>query len=113
MAWIRHDSGHQTTIKNEQALGSASPLQTDEDGYAEIDDEEAAEMLVILDGHIDFADPPTEDDSLDAETFVDRTPMADVIDDLETGEYDDYLDAIESAADRQGVIEAVEARREA
>lgn len=51
----------------------------------------------------------------DPDAFVDRTPMSEVIDDLETGEYDDVLDLIEDAEedgrDRDGVADAIEARR--
>lgn len=54
--------------------------------------------------------------ALDVGAFVDRTPMEDVIADIESGEYDDHLDGIQSAeADgrgRKGVLDAIQARRE-
>lgn len=137
MAYIRHDSHGQTTIKNSQALGSASPLETDEDGYAEIGDD-AADLLAALDTHVDVVSAPAsakdedesddeaggtesddgeaEDEGFDAEAFVDRTPMSEVIEDLESGDYDEHLDAIEAAEaenrDREGVTDAITARRE-
>ena len=55
-------------------------------------------------------------DFASAEEFVDRTPQSEVTDDLETGDYDAYLDAIESAErsndDRNGVTKAISERRE-
>jgi|GEM_PF-1468934 hypothetical protein len=48
----------------------------------------------------------------DAAEFVDRTPMDDVVDDIESGDYDDHLEAIKEAADREGVQDAVSERRE-
>lgn len=63
----------------------------------------------------DVDDEPDNDD-FDAEWFVDRTPQDEVVADIETGEYDDVLDAIEAAEeagrDRNGVADAIEARRE-
>ena len=52
------------------------------------------------------------DEEFDAEAFVDRTPMDDVVDDIESGEADDHLDAVEEAAEREGVKDAVESRRD-
>jgi hypothetical protein len=43
---------------------------------------------------------------------LDELTVSDVEDALATGEYDDQLDMIEEAADRVGVQEAVEDRRE-
>ena len=48
----------------------------------------------------------------DAAGFVNRTPMDDVVDDIESGDYDDHLEAIKEAADREGVQDAVSERRE-
>jgi len=62
------------------------------------------------DAEEDGGDASGEDFSADA--FVDRTPMEDVVQDLESGEYDAHLDAIEGAADRQGVQDAIADRRE-
>ena len=54
-------------------------------------------------------------DDFDAESFVDRTPMADVVGDIESGDYDAHLDAIARAEtegrDRNGVADAIAARR--
>lgn len=47
-----------------------------------------------------------------AEAFVDRTPLSKVVEDLESGDYDGHLDAIEAAAERQGVLDEVAERRE-
>ena len=60
----------------------------------------------------DEADSEAEEEEFDAEAFVDRTPMDDVVDDIENGEADDHLDAVAEAADREGVQDAVEARRD-
>jgi hypothetical protein len=57
-------------------------------------------------------DADDADAEFDAAAFVARTPMGDVVENLETGEYDDHLDAIEAAADRKGVLETVADRRE-
>lgn len=52
-----------------------------------------------------------ESDGFDAEAFADRTPMDDVIEDIEAGEADEHLDAVAEAADRVGVQDAVGERR--
>lgn len=113
MVWIRHESGEKTVIKNAQALGPESPLETDADGYAEVDDAEAADLLATLDPNVQVVAAPEDDGTFEAEAFVDRTPMSEVIEDLETGDYDGHLDAIEAAADRKGVQTAIDERREA
>jgi hypothetical protein len=117
MVWIRHPSGEQTTIKNGQALGPESPLETDENGHAEVDEEERADLLATLDPNVEtLSSPPETDDGpeeFDAESFVDRTPMSEVVEDLETGDYDDHLDEIEATADRVGVQDAIDERRDA
>lgn len=51
------------------------------------------------------------DDGFDADAFVDRTPMEDVVEDIRAGEVDDHLDAVAEAADRVGVEDAVGERR--
>lgn len=66
MAWIRHASGGQTTIKNAQALGDVSPLETDADGYAEVEDADAADLLATLDPHVEVVSgPPNNTATLD------------------------------------------------
>jgi len=121
MAWVHHDSHGQTTIVNEQALGPESPLETDEDGYAEVEDDEVAELLAAMDAHVGVVGPPghgtsDESDEFDAGSFVDRTPMEEVISDIESGDYDGHLDVIEAAEvedrGRTGVANAIADRRE-
>ena len=57
-----------------------------------------------------------EDDAFDAAAFVDRTPMDDVVEDIESGEVDAHLEEVAAAEaegrDRQGVADAVTDRRE-
>lgn len=112
MPWIRHDSHEQTTIKNRQALGPESPLETDDDGCAEVDDEEAAELLAALDAHVTYNPARAGSEQFDAAAFVDRTPMDAVISDIRSGDYDEHLDAIDAEASRQGVQDAIDARRD-
>jgi len=113
MVWIRHESGEQTVIKNGQALGPESPLETDEAGLAEVEDEDRAALLTTLDPNVvRTSEPDTDDDEFDAAEFVDRTPMDDVVGDIESGDVDDHLEAIKEAADREGVQDAVSERRE-
>lgn len=54
--------------------------------------------------------------TFDAAVFVDRVPQDDVIADIESGEYDAHLDAIEAAEtegkERNGVLDTIDARRE-
>ncbi|QLH78678.1 hypothetical protein HZS55_15890 [Halosimplex rubrum] len=52
-----------------------------------------------------------EGDGFDAAAFVDRTPMDDVVEDIQAGEADDHLRAVAEAADRVGVEDAVGQRR--
>lgn len=107
------------------ACGLVEPLQF-EDGYATVEDETTADRIVATHSHIHYpATHPdaerssvpesTDSNEFDAESFVDRVPMSDVIDDIESGMVDHQLDAIESAEtdgkDRQGVHDAIEARR--
>lgn len=53
------------------------------------------------------------EDGFDAEAFADRTPVSDVVDDIEDGKVDDHLDAIADADDRVTVEAAIEDRQEA
>lgn len=113
MVRLAHDSGEAVTVFSEQALGDESPLEFDENGYAEVHDEEAAELAAAM--HRDIrVEPAAGEDAevFDASSFVDRTPMGEVIDDLESGDYDEFLDAIEAEADREGVQDAIDERRE-
>jgi len=65
-------------------------------------------------GHEDDVDEDDvdEDGAFDAAAFVDRTPMEAVVEDIESGEVDAHLEEIAAAADRVGVQDAVESRRE-
>jgi len=103
-----------------------------DDGVAVVDDEARAEAIadrytgieypesdVDATGDDDSAtddDQEEEEEGFDATDFVDRTPMDDVVKDLESGDYDIHLDAIEAAEadnrDRQGVADAIQERRE-
>lgn len=51
------------------------------------------------------------DDGFDVESFVDRTPVFEVVDDIEAGEADGHLDAVKAADDRVTVEEAVDSRK--
>jgi|AntDeeMetageno51_2_1112566.scaffolds.fasta_scaffold08015_3 hypothetical protein len=97
-----------------------------EDGEAIAEDRETARALARRHTHVhiigavqeaDSDDAVDDDDEgaeeFDASEFVDRTPMSDVVEDLESGDYDDHLDAIDEVAEREGVKDAVDARREA
>ena len=60
----------------------------------------------------DSDDAEEEDtDGFDAAAFVDRTPVDDVVDDIEAGEADGHLEAVQEAADRVGVEDAAGQRR--
>lgn len=120
MRYLQHESGEATTLKNAQVLGGDSPLAFDEDGRAGPIEDVKAEKVSAMHKYVHLGrrargSSDDEDDggeAFDAETFVDRTPMDDVVDDLESGDYDEHLDAIETAADRQGVLDAIEERQE-
>lgn len=56
-----------------------------------------------------------ESSEFNAAAFVNRVPQDDVIDDIESGEYDAQLDVIEAAEkegrNRNGVLDAIDAQR--
>jgi len=123
MRYLLHDSGGAGELRNQQVLGDASPIEFDEDGRAGPVGDELAEKVAAMDAHVslgkrvrgDAADETDDangeaDEDFDAEAFVDRTPMEDVVADIESGDYDDHLEAIKDAADRQGVEKAVDKR---
>jgi hypothetical protein len=129
MRYLTHDSGSEVTVKNAQVLGDESPLEFDDDGRAGPVADELAETVAAMDAHIavgervrdhsaaddggaDHEDDVDEDDAFDAAAFVDRTPMDDVVEDIESGEVDAHLEEIAAAADRVGVQDAVETRME-
>ena len=45
--WLKHESGEATELRNSQVLGDDSPLEFDEDGYAEVDDERGRKLLTM------------------------------------------------------------------
>lgn len=100
--------------EDELSLTSEPDLEDDTDDTTEADVAAAADAEGDGDG--DGGDGEDEDDEFDAASFVDRTPQREVIDDIETGEYDEHLDEIaaaeESDRDRRGVERAVNARRD-
>jgi len=121
MRYLIHDSGEATTLKNGQILGDESPVEFDEDGRAGPLEDDIAEKLAAMDRHVELGervrpdqgeDADSSEAQFDAAEFVDRTPMEDVIGDIESGDYDEHLDAIEEEASRDGVEDAVDERRE-
>ncbi|OYR79333.1 hypothetical protein DJ84_18435 [Halorubrum ezzemoulense] len=50
--WLKHESGEATELRNSQVLGDNSPLEFDEDGYAEVDDQRGS-MLLTMHRHIE------------------------------------------------------------
>jgi len=54
---------------------------------------------------------PGETEGFDAEAFVDRKPMDVVTDDIHAGDVDEHLNAVQEAAGRVGVQDAVGERR--
>ncbi|MDR9431733.1 MAG: hypothetical protein RI568_13680 [Natronomonas sp.] len=52
-----------------------------------------------------------DEGGFDAAEFIDRTPVDDVVDDIEAGEADEHLDAVAEAGDRVSVEDAVGQRR--
>ncbi len=57
------------------------------------------------------ADQDDETDDFDVDAFLDRTPVDDVVEDIEAGEVDDHLDAVAEAAGRVTVEDAIGQRR--
>jgi len=53
----------------------------------------------------------TKADGFDVDAFLDRTPVDDVVEDIEAGEVDDHLDAVAEAAGRVTVEDAIGQRR--
>ena len=45
--WLKHESGEATEVRNSQVLGDDSPLEFDENGFAEIDDERGRKLLTM------------------------------------------------------------------
>ena len=117
MPYLKHESGGAGELRNSQILGDRSPLEFDMDGYVFVEDPDVAKKLLAMHRHIERGGhrPETssdEADQFDAAVFVGRTPMDDVIADIESGDYDDHLEALEDEASRDGVLEAIAERRE-
>jgi len=97
-------------------------------------DAEMAAYLVDERGDFDYVDGPPDDapseedgppddtgdnaeaddagdDEFDVDAFLDRTPVSDVADGICAGEADDHLDAVQEAAERVTVQDAVGERR--
>lgn len=128
--WLYLDLEDEREVFAEQIVGAANtPLSFTDGGYLELEDDDLAEELALRKRHIhvaanhpdaDSSEASTSDEGADGDAdeafdpfeFVDRTPMDDIIEDLQSGEYDDRLDAIEDAADRQGVLNTIDERRE-
>ncbi|WP_135807354.1 hypothetical protein [Halorussus marinus] len=75
-------------------------------------DVQDAEFREIDDADTDTAEEDSDGEAgFDAAAFVDRTPMDDVVEEIEAGEVDEHLDAVQEAAERVGVEDAVGQRR--
>ena len=92
---------------------------TFEGGTATVDDESVARAIDDTYPNIEYVggdagdtDAGGDPGAFDAGEFVDRTPMSDVVEDIESGDYDTHLEAIDEAAEREGVKDAVKARQE-
>lgn len=84
-------------------------------GTATVDNEEDARAIARRHIHLHY-DGPANRDGFDAEAFVDRVPMSDVIEDIKSGvvldfRLDEIAEAEAAGRDRQGVHDAIEARQ--
>jgi len=52
MAYLKHDDGKAIALRNQQVLGDDSPLEFDDEGYAEVADQRTAEKLAAMHRHI-------------------------------------------------------------
>lgn len=112
----RDDGDAETETETEEAETQTAPdADAEEDPDSESDAESESEASGAEEADAESESESEADgfpgDFEDAKDFVDRTPMERVINDLETGEYDAHLDEIETAADRQGVQDAIDERR--
>lgn len=129
----------QSVTSAHQLSGALSPGQANEfgnydadSGTLDVGDGDEAARLVDRYNNVSFAEavskttsddtyerrnvePPYGEDGFDAGDFVDRTPVADVAEDIGSGEFDDHLaeiaEAEEQGRDRKTVKEAIEERR--
>ena len=83
------------------------------DGGADDTAESGGEDTANDDAPADASDAGDEqgEDDFDVEGFVDRTPVSDVVDDIDAGEADGHLQAVKEADGRVTVERAVEDRR--
>lgn len=86
-------------------------VEDDADGSGGDGDSEEPADSVETDGGPDGSD--SDSGGFDATAFTDRTPVSDVVDDIEAGEADGHLDAVKEADDRVTVEQAVEDRKDA
>lgn len=63
MAYLRHDSGGPSTLKNEQVLGDDSPLEFDGDGYAGPVDDDDATIIEAMHSHVSVVWEPADSDA--------------------------------------------------
>jgi len=121
MVRVRYRGGHSFVHNEHGRLEEGDVVEIGEYTYAQFD-----QMFVPVDDEADHTEADASEtdeseshesaaDDFDAESFVDRTPMADVVGDIESGDYDAHLDAIARAEtegrDRNGVADAIAARR--
>lgn len=95
-----------------------SPLDDDEtitveDDEIVVEDGALATALVNEYSALRLVEEPDvdHDEGFDAEAFLNRTPMTDVIEDIESGIVDAHLEQLAEQADRQGVQNAIEDRQ--
>jgi len=75
--WLKHESGEATELRNSQVLGDDSPLEFDENGYAEVDNQRG-EKLLTMHRHIErggHGPPDAEDDADDVDSEGDGWPF--------------------------------------
>lgn len=84
--WLKHDSGEATELQNQQVLGDDSPLEFDENGFAEVD-EERGRMLLAMHRHVErgghgpdtseeFTGDPEDDRNIDdSDGEIDTLPF--------------------------------------
>jgi hypothetical protein len=101
-AYLEHASGGWEQVP---------PDDPDDDTDTEADAESDDANDVVAEDESDNEDTAAGD--IDVNAFLNRTPMADVVDDITAGVADEQLNAVAAAAERKGVQEAVEERRAA
>ena len=86
-----------------------------DDGFADYlrgrNDFEALDVQEAEFREVDKEEGEEAGDEFDVEEFLDRTPVDDVVEDIESGEVDEHLDAVGEAADRVAVDDAIGERR--